>query len=205
MRKYEKYYWPTGDRRTPFIVMNESKRIPLYLKWVNNFSTCLQAGGNVGVYANILAESFSKVITVEPDSENYECLNRNVTKPNVVKIHAALSSEVGFVDTFRPDFEKENYGATQIKKTEVGIKTVRIDDMNLDSLDFLMLDIEGWEHFALLGAAQTIEKFKPTISLELKGLGKKNGYTDQQTKDWLNKTFGYTIKEEIGKDWIFVV
>lgn len=44
-----------------------------------------------------------------------------------------------------------------------------IDDLDLESCDLIQLDVEGYEHEVLTGAIKTIEKFKPTISVERGG------------------------------------
>jgi hypothetical protein len=59
-----------------------------------------------------------------------------------------------------------------------------IDDLDLSSCDFIMLDTEGYEYNVLLGAMQTIEKFQPLISLEL-------GQTDAINQ--LMESLGYHI------------
>jgi len=41
-----------------------------------------------------------------------------------------------------------------------------IDSLNLEKCDLIHLDIEGYEGKALLGAANTIQKFKPVIIIE---------------------------------------
>lgn len=203
MKKLYDVYWPDGDVVTPPIIMRESERIPQYLEFVKSFSTCVQAGGNVGVYPKILAKKFETVLTFEPDLENFMCLDVNVGELNVKKFNSALGDCVGKVKTFRVDSEKQNYGATQTMASDHGVQVIRIDDLGLASLDFLMLDIEGWEQFALNGAKATIQKYNPVISLELKGLGDKHGYTDAYTKGWLS-ALGYKIIKQIGRDWVFV-
>jgi FkbM family methyltransferase len=205
MRTIKDYYWPDNDLRTPEIVLGESLRIPLYLKFVSKFTTCIQAGGNVGVYSNILANHFEKVITVEPDPENYACLDLNVTNSKIEKINGALGCTTGTVSTYRPISEKCNYGATQVRITDTGIKIFKIDEFNLSSLDFLMLDVEGWEQDALQGGRETILKYKPTISLELKGLGRSRGYPDDYTIKWLEDLCGYKVKSRIGRDVVFTL
>jgi hypothetical protein len=46
------------------------------------------------------------------------------------------------------------------------IPTIRIDDLNLTDCNLMQLDVEGYELNALLGAAKTIDKFKPVLCVE---------------------------------------
>ena len=52
---------------------------------------------------------------------------------------------------------------------EVEVEAVTIDDtierLALDSEDFIKMDIEGSERFALEGAARTLDRFAPRMSL----------------------------------------
>lgn len=196
------YYWPIKDRVTPMVVLREAARIPAYLKHVTRRQVCVQAGGNCGVYAQILAGFFKTVHTFEPDPENWECLNLNITAPNVTKTFAALGSSPGTVETWRTEKEAANYGATQVRPAATGAPIVLLDDCHLPALDFLFLDVEGWETPTLHGAEQTIRRFKPTISLELKGLGAQHGYNEAELVQWL-LGLGYQEAEKIGRDIIF--
>lgn len=202
MKLFVNYYWPDADERTAVAVLREVQRLPSYLKHVKSFRTCIQAGGNVGVYAQWLARHFQTVITVEPDPENWQCLQRNCTAPNIVAHHAALGHQPGFVQTFRPPSESTNYGATMVKSAVFGAPVKIIDDMQLGSLDFLLLDVEGYETPAILGATATIERCRPIVAIEAKGLGAAHGWPDAMAHDWLTAR-GYKLAESIGRDNIY--
>lgn len=202
MKLHTNYFWPDSDERTAAAVLSEVQRLPAYLKHVARFRTCIQAGGNVGVYAQWLARNFQTVITVEPDPENWACLQRNVVAPNVVCHHAALGSKAGVVESFRPSGEETNFGATMVRPSGSGVPVRVIDHIRLASLDFLMLDVEGSELPALIGAVETIERCRPVISVEMKGLGVQFGYTDDDLKTWIEAQ-RYQAAGNIGRDTIF--
>ena len=46
------------------------------------------------------------------------------------------------------------------------IETTTIDNMNLDKCDLIKIDTEGAEPLVLMGAQETIKKFKPVIIFE---------------------------------------
>ena len=202
MKSFGNYYWPDEDEKTAPAVLGEVKRLPQYLKHVKAFRTCIQAGGNCGIYAQALSPSFQTVITAEPDPLNWECLRQNVTAGNVIAHHAALGDEPGFMQTFRPTTETKNFGATMVRKAETGVPTLIIDDAGLNSVDFIMLDIEGFELPALRGAEQTIMRCRPVIAVEIKGLGKIHGFTNDMLHSWL-ESLGYSMAEAIGRDRIY--
>lgn len=194
--------WPDNDIATPSIVLEEAERIPLYTQHLTSFRTCVQAGGNCGVYAQKLAAIFASVITCEPDPLNFECLRQNVTASNAVFKFGALGNSQGYVKTFREDFESSNFGATKVKQSCSGSPILRVDDLGLLALDFLFLDVEGWEYPALLGAADTIKRCKPLISVEMKQLGKANGWPDQMIHGWICAQ-GYSLVDRIGRDRVY--
>jgi hypothetical protein len=99
------------------------------------------------------------------------------------------------------DGEAENWGAMQIEEAQEGIPMVTIDSLGVDC-DLIQLDVEGFEENALKGAYQTIQRCKPVIIIEQKGLG-KNGMTDAEIaimiQDW-----GYYFAERVISDNIFI-
>lgn len=83
------------------------------------------------------------------------------------------------------------------------VQVCTIDSLGLADVDFIQLDIEGFEHQAIHGAKSTIVASLPVIVLELNGLGNKYGHTDQSTID-LMSSMGYQIVGRISRDVIFV-
>jgi len=168
--------------------------------FINQFRTVIQAGGNIGVYPATMAQQFERVITVEPDTLNYQALLLNVAgNDNIEHTLAAFGHKHGTasVDHVYP----ENIGAHQLK-VGTDVKVIPIDSYGVDDCDFIQLDIEGYEHLALLGAEQTINKTHPIITLELKGLGSRYGYSDEDTIELL-ASWGYEIVGRVNRDVIF--
>ena len=167
---------------------------------LNDFRTVIQAGGNIGVYPATMANQFERVITVEPDSINYQALQLNVAgRDNIEHSQAAFGDKHGMAAVDHPYLE--NIGAHQIKAGN-DIKVIPIDALEVDDCDFIQLDIEGYEHLAILGAEQTIKRTYPVITLELKGLGSRYGYTDEDTIGLL-QGWGYEIVGRVNRDVIF--
>lgn len=52
----------------------------------------------------------------------------------------------------------------------------RLDSLNLDPFDYVKIDCEGYEYNILLGAEQTIKKYRPVVVVEQK-LHKDTGRT----------------------------
>lgn len=167
---------------------------------LNQFRTVIQAGGNIGVYPATMAKQFERVITVEPDLTNYQALLLNVAGHANIEHHwAAFGDKIGTASVDHP--YPENIGAHQLKAGS-DVRVLTIDSFCVDNCDFIQLDIEGYEHLALLGAEKTIKKTYPVITLELKGLGSRYGYTDEDTINLL-QDWGYEIVGRVNRDVIF--
>jgi FkbM family methyltransferase len=168
--------------------------------FVTQFRTVIQAGGNIGVYPATMARQFERVLTVEPDLTNYQALLLNVAGHDNIEHHwAAFGDKRGTasVDHVYPD----NIGAHQLKAGS-DVRVLTIDSFGVDTCDFIQLDVEGYEHLALLGAERTIKKTHPVITLELKGLGSRYGYSNEDTISLLD-SWGYEIVGRVNRDVIF--
>jgi FkbM family methyltransferase len=193
---------PEEDRECFDVVINEVNDIQKILPHCNKKRTCIQAGGNIGIWAVNLSQHFDTVHTFEPDQVNYEAMVHNLhLGENIIIPHnAALGAKKDRGSIFH--FEKNNIGAHQVVVGD-GFDIVTIDSFNFKDVDLIQLDIEGFEHFALLGALETIKKYSPAICVELKGLGEKHGFPDSFTIELLER-LGYTQVAKFHRDLLFI-
>jgi len=160
--------------------------------------TAVQAGGNVGLWPKRLADVFARVITFEPDAISRACLVRNV--PAWVEVR---SEALG--DGSHPrccGLVRQSLGSHYVTPGD-RVPMVTIDDLELTDLDFLQLDVEGYEWYALTGAVDTIARCHPLIQVELRGFSEQYGQSDAAIHGLL-KTLGYrAVKSEPGNDVVF--
>lgn len=208
MKKYKDFWWPDDDKHCHPVIPREVDHIKLALKHVKKRRVCVQAGGNVGVWPKKLIRYFDKVITFEPQWENFECLCRNLeNEMHVTKIQAALSNDPKPIQMTLPPKEAQNYGAFQIENADYwGIPALCLDSLHLPILDFLCLDIEGAEWLAIQGGLTTIRKCLPVIMVEDKGLGLRYGVQQNHIATMLKQLLRYSVVETIhgGRDQILV-
>ena len=102
---------------------------------------------------------------------------------------------------------RPHYRRVQVGPRGENIETITIDSLDLDGCDFIKIDVEGFEPLVLLGAEETIRKYKPVILFE-KNFKKVSdevlaefGVTPEQNNsfDLLNK-FGYSNIQLIGDE-----
>lgn len=129
---------------------------------VSQHRVCVQAGGHIGLWPRALSARFDTVYTFEPDAENWACLAKNVTAPNVFMARGVLGAQPGGVSMART---KSKSG---IWRTSPGgqIPTYTIDGLGLTACDAIVLDVEGDEWKAILGAEATIRRYRPLVWLE---------------------------------------
>lgn len=155
----------------------------------------VQAGGCCGMYPRLFSEIFDTVVTFEPAPLNWYCLNRNCPSDRIIKYNAAVGEfEQKVWMTIAPF---SNVGTNTIVGEGDGIEInqMTIDSLNLLACDAIQLDIEGYEPSALLGAAQTIARYRPVISLETKD--------KRDASHALLESWGYMISGETTNDTQF--
>lgn len=131
----------------------------------------VDVGAHIGFYtllaAKIVGEA-GKVYAFEPDSKNFSLLTKNVAAngyKNVILVNKAVSNKTGQAKLFihpenTGDHRLYSAGDSRVSKT---IETVSLDDYFANSsekIDFIKLDIQGFEYQALSGSKKTISKQK---------------------------------------------
>jgi len=200
-----KWFWPKNDENS-WKHQNEYNELANYLlPYVENKNIMVQAGGNCGYLLSSFIDHFNMIYTFEPDPINFYCLNQNVTSQNVIKMQSCLGNTSNTVKTqqlIRPD-KPNDTGGVHVNG-EGYTPTIVLDSLSLPGCDLIQLDIEGYEYKALLGAKNTILKYKPILCIEFceKWL---NRYDDNSDKILLLlNDLGYHQIDEYGVDKIFM-
>lgn len=166
----------------------------------------VQAGGNLGVFAEHLSKLFLSVYTFEPDPTLFSNLCHNIGNlPNVVKLQAAIGSKHELVRTSpkrRDGKPSMHEGVTHVAGPGM-LPTIRLDDLELPVCDLLYLDVEGWEFHAIAGALDTIKRCRPVIGVEINTNLTLCGFTPDDLRTII-MTQGYRHELTIRSDEIFV-
>jgi FkbM family methyltransferase len=130
--------------------------------------TVVDVGANIGYYAlmcSALVRESGRVVCIEPDPANLNELRTNVVENGLQGMVTILAEAAGDQDgtaRFEPGLNSHvvAHGSHHV--------TVRqIDSLALGKVDFMKIDVEGYEGAVLDGAAETIERFRPTLFVEL--------------------------------------
>ena len=151
--------------------------VRLYLK---KGDVALDLGANLGYHTITMAElveNSGKILSFEPQRIIFQQLNCNVflnRLDNVDTYNLAVGNSNSDVFIDSPNYHRinpmyTNIGNTSINTDNVGYKVhqIQLDSLELNRLDFIKLDIQGYELFALQGAKNTIDKFKPVMFMEI--------------------------------------
>lgn len=193
------WIWPKDDVRCWRCFQKHTDLPDRIMKYVTKKSVCVQAGGNVGVYVKKFAENFETVHTFEPEPLNFYCLHHNLASFYNVFKHQGFIGNINEqpkgIERF--DTQKDpNTGKFRIGREPGHIIVHSIDSLDLDACDLIQLDIEGYEYQALLGAMETIKKFKPVICLEW--------FENQQQLSEIMEQFNYQQVADFKSDRVFV-
>lgn len=209
-------YWPDSvvetrgqagaEKHTISYIHSAERALPRVLRHFDGRYTVVQAGGHCGAWPLWLSKHFACVHTWEPDPENYECLVHNVApviclsgvaNQDGVHTHPAMLG----ADTTPRKLRHNDWNTGGHKGLpEPGDTPVKtIDSYGLHP-DALILDVEGMELPALIGAAETIERARPVILIEDRGHGERYGWGSPL--QWLSD-HGYREVETVGHDRIF--
>ena len=171
----------------------EESHLEVYKRHITDWRVVVQAGGCQGMYPRLFSHMFGRVYTFEPDPLNFYVMTLNCQRDNIFKMQAAVGMENKLVGITRnvPD----NVGMNTINEEHHVIPMFTVDSLNLDACGFIQFDLEGYELPALMGAINTIRKFKPVISCE-RG--------NDMILDFL-KQFGYTPVDQSVADTIYKV
>lgn len=143
----------------------------------NNFAqqkNIVDIGANIGNHTLFFAKNMecNKIFSFEPIAENVQLFRKNLENygDKVTLFENALSNHRGKMVLYNSEIN--NYGGfslyKQEKSYEVGktIEVTMLDDFQLTDVTLIKIDVENHENEVLMGAIETINKYKPIIVLE---------------------------------------
>ncbi len=110
-----------------------------------------------------VAPNASEVVCLEPDRRNFRRLSRYAeVEGRVTPIHAALFDRVGESEMSVSGNRNASLGCGSFGAKREPVSTVSVDSIG-GRFDFIKFDIEGAEKEALLGARETISRYRPEL------------------------------------------
>lgn len=170
-------------------------------KHITRDSVCLDIGSNIGQHALYMSQIAvnGTVYAFEPVPKLAQQIQQSVVANNIHNItvcHFGLSNKNETRDIYLNNL---NMGNTTFKKRlgasdVIQVETKLFDDFWGDTrkIDFIKIDIEGYEYYCLLGMKKTLEKYHPTMIIEFSPIfyNKMN----ISSADFLQYIFGFGYK-----------
>lgn len=179
----------------------QGKKQELAMSYVRQFRTAVDVGGHVGFHSFNLAHAFAQVHTFEPVALHRECFAINTQGLTNITLHAcALGKAAGSVSM---NTELGSSGNTTVGGPG-SIPMVTLDSLDLQDVDYMKLDVEGWEANVIVGAEQTIKAFHPVIMVEQKRDFSARFGIPQKEAVKILLGWGYKEVREVSGDHILV-
>jgi len=173
----------------------------------------IDIGANVGLWAKDLTNFFSKTVCFEPNLDCVECLKKNILLQKSAIYQVALGSKneqklffqpnnsgaSSFVNKTGRRYDKEGNKIWGKFSNEVNTKLIEIktlDSYNFTNINFIKIDVQGFEYEVLKGAYQTLKNSSPVICVE------ESEPENSKSIKFL-KDNNYEIVDRKGEDFIF--
>ena len=162
--------------------------IAIFHKLLSPHANIVEVGANIGLHTVPLAKAVphGKVIAFEPQRIIYQQLCCNLALNDITNVYShrlGVSDECDSIQIETCDYSAEwNYGSFSLDKgfsteetfthstTQEQIDIVNLDSFaqiaELNSLELLKIDAEGFDAKVLNGAVQTIHRLQPIIFVE---------------------------------------
>jgi FkbM family methyltransferase len=184
-------------QHTPYT--GELKIIEEYTKDTGRNRNCVDVGAHIGTHTLPLSGLFGHVNSFEATNRNFQYLQKNIKANNIKNVTCheyALGSKCGFVSM--SELGDHNSGQYGVKEDSDGdVRLERLDSFGLVDIDFIKVDVEGYESEVLEGAKDTIRTYRPMIQVE----ANSNKHKDVAL---FLKNEGYAVYQKIHEDVFYV-
>lgn len=198
-----------------------------------NLKHFLNVGCHIGTIALPVSKFINKVTCIEAYQPTYNHLIENIQLNKIKNIHALniavgnseeeiyfmgedeicpiekknrLKNNSGGMHVFTQKDIDDNIRSSILTDKKIKNKMNKLDNIDIDNFDIMLVDIEGCEYDFLLGAKEKIMKNKPIIIIEIwndKKRKSENMKESRQDVIDLILNMGYELKGNNGEDFLF--
>jgi FkbM family methyltransferase len=162
-------------------------------QFVDDDAICVDIGANIGLKTLYLARHVpnGRVIAVEAAPGVAACLRTNLAlnaAANVTCVETAIGDRTGSVSFA----ESSAYGHIASEGIEVPVVTLPelVRRLDLPRLDFVKIDVEGFEYPILTSSLETLDRFRSLVLLEFNGWCQV-AFADVDPKEFLTWIFDH--------------
>ena len=163
------------------------------LQYIKQWRVCLDIGSNIGQWTRPLSKKFESVVCFEPNPNFRECFEKNIQEKNVLLWPYGLSD--------KEHKAKQDFNSTVLHEEDGDIDCRTLDSFGLTNVDFVKIDVDGFEIPLLNGARETLSKNDPVINIEMK----RDKRTDVVVKcESILKDLGYKFQKRTKSDEVWL-
>lgn len=191
----------------------------IFDQYVNNQSVVVECGSFIGTYTLPLASLCNTLYAFEPMPDSYSLLTQNLALNNITNTtvfnkgvsSASGTTKFGWIWDTNISFAGLDNNPhlkptwTSLVEPDINVDLVTIDSLNLNKLDFMKINVVGYESLAIEGAIDTITTYKPVILMDVwKSFYEyiELDYTTTLFSNLIN--LGYTASYTIGPTFLFL-
>ena len=158
-----------GDR-----LLYQGRKYREALKWCKSRRVAVDVGAHVGFFSWQMAQDFGQVEAFEPMPEHRACWEMNIDDQFIdcTTLHpVALGTEndgTVTVSTRTPGSSGDTGVMPDGTEGGIVVPLRTLDSYELEDVDFIKIDCEGYELFVLQGARETLLRCKPCVMVEQK-------------------------------------
>lgn len=193
----------------------------------------LNVGSHIGTVSLPISLYINKVTSIEAYPETYKYLLENIELNNITNINTynlalgnssekiyfmgmdkicelencnRIKNNTGGMHIFTEDDINEKRRSSNCCDKKITNIIEKMDNLNIDNFDIMLVDIEGSEYNFLLGSKEKIKKNKPIIIIEIWNNDKMKRENMDMTRE---KTINYIISlnyklvKQLDDDFIF--
>jgi len=157
----------------------EPDMVKLFNTLVKNTDVVFDVGANIGCTALLFANTARMVYAFEPSPTTFAFLKQNIDRSGLTNIQL---QNIGLGDTpgnypltFSPSNRAGGFVSNKTRASRGhNVETISLqtlDDitvsLNVPRVDFIKIDVEGFEGQVLRGACRVLESYRPIVVMEL--------------------------------------
>lgn len=218
MKQVHGWWFPDDEIQLPAVMTAQDRIVDGRLTWQyhkyeaalrllppERRRTAIDIGAHVGLFSYWMARDFAAVVAYEPVHALDFCWHENLSgKTNVMLVPYALGAAQG---TVRLQIDPTRTGGTHVV-AEGGADTLDapmrpLDDYPFERVDFIKIDVEGYEPAVIEGARQTLRRHRPVILVEeFDAALNQQGFRSHATCAAL-EAVGMVFHTRLGHDYIY--
>jgi len=143
------------------------KKNQYHIELIKDGDIIIDAGANMGIFSIFVAHTYpnATIYAFEPTPSTFAILKENVKYyPNIKISDCGLGESEKIASVIIVGGSGGTGGENYIGEGGVPIEIKTIDSLNM-RVDFLKMDVEGYEANILKGARETIKKYKPVVAM----------------------------------------